>query len=132
MVTPWIQLIENPRALDGVYENAPSLDGARLMELAFTLNGLALTLDLQAPPTRRSRRTPEGANRVQVRLEGAPLLGVAITALAPFESMTLSLLRDADGLLISSAAGPNIFSLRCGALRIAKAGSYVDTSVAGP
>lgn len=128
MVTPWIEYIDNPRAMNGVYDSVPDLQGARLMALEFTLNGMSLTIDLQAPPTRRTRRTPDGANRVQIRLEGAPLRSVTIAALAPFDTVNLRLMQEADGLVICSDAGPNIFTVRCGGLRIAEARAYLDAA----
>jgi hypothetical protein len=118
----WQNLLENPEAITGLFENAPSLEDVEIASITLDREGptIALSILLRDYPTKPSPRWKRsGVNAVAMRLQ---LLGVSSAIIEGWSisnRATVTLKRDATDQIQVHAVGKNLrLECSCGWLRV--------------
>jgi hypothetical protein len=116
----WIDFVENPDAVGGIFEAAPSLSNVEVTSLSIDRDGPALGVSVavgmfpKTPPS----RWPKSANAVTIQLELIGVSGFSLSGWSTENIATITIQRRPNGLEMLISGKTIELNCRCGWLRI--------------
>lgn len=129
----WFELAQNPLAIKELFDDPPSLEKVRILEVALGQDGPSLDIRLnlnQYPKNPPERWRKQGFNTVQVTLNLFELEEFKMHGWSTNNILTITLEKQSNGKIFLLAQDSDTFlSVNCLCFRIAKFDAYCNEHI---